>query len=127
MQSLAGSNFSGTSLKSMWISRLPATTQSVLTALTEDLPKLAAIADKIFDLPNHNSLSAVNSLNQPTPLEQQVAVLSKQMSELSHKIERRDRSRDRNDYRFRYRSQSREHNNRFKEAEKYRFILCKLI
>lgn len=117
MRSLAGTNVSDPLLKSLWISRLPSTTQSVLTALNDDLQQLATVADKISDLTGNN-LSVVSSVSQSTSaLEQQVAALSAQMSELSQKIERRDRSRERNDYSSRSRSPSRGRSNRYREPE----------
>ncbi|XP_035223556.1 uncharacterized protein LOC118196236 [Stegodyphus dumicola] len=77
MRNLAGETVGEPLLKSLWISRLPQNTQSILAALNDDLPKLAVVADKITDLttlPHINSAATAST----SSIEQQVAELTKQ-------------------------------------------------
>ncbi|XP_035228620.1 uncharacterized protein LOC118200760 [Stegodyphus dumicola] len=98
MRNLAGETIGGPLLKSLWISRLPQNTQSILAALSDDLPKLAVVADKITDLttlPHINSAATAST----SPIEQQVAKLTKQVNELSLALKNsRERSYERRDY-----------------------------
>ncbi|XP_035216622.1 uncharacterized protein LOC118190043 [Stegodyphus dumicola] len=84
-------------LKSLQVSRLPKNTQSILAVLSYELPKLAIVADKITDLttlPNINSASTAST----SPIEQQVAELTKQLNELLLAIKNsRERSCERTD------------------------------
>ncbi|KFM66691.1 hypothetical protein X975_02212, partial [Stegodyphus mimosarum] len=97
MRNLAGETVGEPLLKSLWISRLPQNTQSILAALSDDLPKLAVVADKITDLttlPHINSAATASA----SPNEQQVAELTKQVNELSLAIKKsRERSCERRD------------------------------
>ena len=128
MRTLAGSTVGEPLLKSLWLSRLPTTTCSIVGALSDDLQKLASVADKIHDLgvsPQINAASTLNStysncLQEVVPthtaaLEAQIAQLTRQVSELSAKIDQRDRSGNTRfrDHGNRRRSHSR---GRYKEA-----------
>ncbi|XP_067128371.1 uncharacterized protein [Centruroides vittatus] len=120
MRALAGETVGEPLLKSLWLSRLPANTQSILAALSEELPKLATIADKISDLTITQSVNSASSqqLTHPSSLELQIEQLTKQVTELLA-IVHRERSRERNNtrpsYDTRKRSQSRGRYRRFKE------------
>lgn len=98
MRALAGDNVGDNMLKSLWLNRLPTNTQTILTALSEELPKLATVADKIHDL---SVPSAINNIATPSSsnthaLEQQIAELTKQVNELSTMVKRQqNRSRSR--------------------------------
>nr|XP_042911820.1 uncharacterized protein LOC122272333 [Parasteatoda tepidariorum] len=119
MRSLAGENVGETLLKSLWLSRLPATSQSILAALTEDLNNLATVADKISDIAGVQQVNSCTSQTPPSSqLEQQIAQLSKQLSELTTFVHSRgrDRSRGRADDRNDHRSKSRNgHKRNYKE------------
>lgn len=73
MRSLAGDSVSEPLLMPLWLSRLPATTQSVLAILNENLSTLATVTDKIHDLAgnNHNGINVVSS-TPLNPIEQQL-------------------------------------------------------
>lgn len=116
MRSLAGSTVGETLLKSLWLSRLPTTTRSIVGVSNDQLPELAAMADKINDLrvfPQINAAATATS-TLTTSLEIKVAQLTQQISELSAKFDERERSRSlsRSQSRNRQRSQSR---GRYKE------------
>ncbi|XP_067122025.1 uncharacterized protein [Centruroides vittatus] len=107
-------------LKSLWLSRLPANTQSILDVLSEELPKLATISDKISDLTITQSVNSALSQQSThsSLLELQIEQLTKQVTELSA-IVHREQSRERNNthltYSTRKRSQSRGRYCQFKE------------
>ncbi|GFR05232.1 uncharacterized protein TNCT_356151 [Trichonephila clavata] len=56
MKALAGDTVGEPLLRSLWLGRLPNNTQTILTALKEDLAGLASVADKINDLANYSTL-----------------------------------------------------------------------
>lgn len=97
MRALAGETVGEPLLKSLWLSRLPPHTQSILAALNETLPQLAGIADKISGI---TSTPSINFATAQTPrqsdsLEQQVAELIQQVNKLTTTMQRRERSKDR--------------------------------
>ncbi|GBM98878.1 Transposon Ty3-I Gag-Pol polyprotein, partial [Araneus ventricosus] len=119
MRALAGDTVGEPLLKSLWMGRLPNSTQTILAALSEDLAGLATVADKISDLTNHSNINAVHvtpstSDARVTQLEQQVTQLTTLVGELSSTIRQtRSRSRDRQ---FNYgRSRSRDRFRKYKE------------
>ncbi|GFR17136.1 uncharacterized protein TNCT_460481 [Trichonephila clavata] len=59
MKALAGDTVREPLLKSIWLRRLPNNTQTILTALKEDLAGLASVADKINDLAHHSNINSV--------------------------------------------------------------------
>ncbi|GBO30382.1 hypothetical protein AVEN_183337-1 [Araneus ventricosus] len=120
MRALAGDTVGEPLLKSLWMGRLPNSTQTILAALSEDLAGLATVADKISDLTNHSNINAVHvtpstSDARVTKLEQQVTQLTTLVGELSSTIRQtRSRSRDRQ---FNYgRSRSRDRFRKYKES-----------
>ncbi|GBM49586.1 Transposon Ty3-I Gag-Pol polyprotein [Araneus ventricosus] len=119
MRALAGDTVGEPLLKSLWMGRLPNSTQTILAALSEDLAGLATVTDKISDLTDHSNINAVRvtpstSDARVTQLEQQVTQLTTLVSELSSTIRQtRSRSRDRQ---FNYgRSRSRDLFRKYKE------------
>lgn len=97
-QALAGDTIGEPLLKSLWLGRLSNSTQTILTALKEDLAGLASVADKISDLANHSNINAIppsTSDNRITTLEQQVAQLTTLVGELTTTL-RQSRSPNRN-------------------------------
>lgn len=116
MKVLAGENVGEPLLKSLWLSRLPQSTQSILAALSDDLPQLAIAADKINDLAVPTTINSASS--QPNNhLEQQILLLTQQVNELTTLVRNRERSRERdNSSRHdRRRSQSRGRSRQRKE------------
>lgn len=106
MRSLAGNTVGEALLKSLWLARLPPTTRSIVGALSDDLSKLAAVADKIHDLSSAPQVNAASSAPPAhnSPLEAKIEQLTQQMSELAALVNRRERSRDRG---FSHRNRSR--------------------
>lgn len=114
MRSLAGSTVGETLLKSLWLARLPTTSRSILGALNNDLPQLAAVADKIHDLAVPQQVHEVAIPTPAQPLEAQIAQLTQQVSELAAIVRQRDTSNPRVSLNNRERSRSRSRQ-RFKE------------
>lgn len=79
MRDLAGNNFSDSVLKEIWLSQLPQNMQTILSVSNEELPILAELADKVFDVTNS---SPVCSEVQSDPLKQQVHRISEELSDL---------------------------------------------
>lgn len=117
MRALAGSTVGETLLKSLWLSRLPTTTRSIVGASNDELPQLAIIADKIHDLgvcPQINASSLPSASAQNSSLEAQIAQLTQQVNTLSARLDERSRSRDRG-FRGRSDRRSRSRGRRYKE------------
>ncbi|GFQ80213.1 uncharacterized protein TNCT_50311 [Trichonephila clavata] len=74
MKALADDTVGEPLLKSLWLRRLPNNTQTILTALKEDLAGLASVADKVNDLANHLNIHSVT----PQTSDNRVAQLEKQ-------------------------------------------------
>lgn len=120
MRALAGDTVGEALLKSLWLSRLPSGTQTILAALNEDLNGLAAVADKISDLASNSHINLVHSTNTaPDPridhLERQIANLTTMVSEI--RTQRNSRSRSRKNSFKRYSSSSRDRTKNYKEPE----------
>ncbi|GBO01812.1 hypothetical protein AVEN_189825-1 [Araneus ventricosus] len=87
-------------LKSLWLGRLPNSTQTILAAFSEDLDALTTVADKVSDLTNYYTINVVHftpstSDARVTQLEQ-VTQLNALVCELTSTIRQtRSRSRDR--------------------------------
>ena len=116
MRSLAGNSVGEKLLKSLWLSRLPSTSRSILGALSDELSQLSAVADKIHDLAVPQQMNEVSNPTpaQPSPLEAQIAQLTQQVSELAAIVHQRDTSNPRISQNNRERSRSRSRQ-RFKE------------
>lgn len=105
MQNLAGDKVSGDFLKTLWLQRLPLNMRSILTISTDELPKIADMADKIWEM-NSSSFHA-NSVEE-APNDSTLQRMQQQISELSLEIAKlrgrsrhksQTRSRDRSNYR----------------------------
>ncbi|GBM81433.1 hypothetical protein AVEN_11285-1 [Araneus ventricosus] len=81
MRALAGDTVGESLLKSPWLGRLPNGTQTILTALSEDMAGLASVADKIIDLTNHSNINAVHVT--PSTSDARVTQLEQQISQLT--------------------------------------------
>lgn len=117
MRSLAGSSVGEPLLKSLWLSRLPSNTQSILTAIGSDLPQLATIADKISDLSHAPSVYSATRENnsQISILEKQISQLTEQVNNLSTYVRNSERPRERENSNNRYRRRSQSRNRQYKE------------
>lgn len=124
LRSLAGNDVADDFLRSMWINRLPAYLQAIIT--TQDgstLDDVAQLADKIMEIPSHARLSQVAATTTSPVPEVAAASSSTPFAELTRKIDeltrRMDvmamsqgcsncgsRSRSRSQRRFRSRSRS---------------------
>lgn len=97
MRNLAGSTVGEPLLKSLWLARLPPTTRSIVGALSDALPQLATVADKIHDLSASSQINTVSKESTPqTSLEAQIAQLTQKVNELAMQVNRRSRSNERN-------------------------------
>ncbi|GFU40681.1 retrovirus-related Pol polyprotein from transposon 17.6 [Nephila pilipes] len=105
MKELAGTAINDDFLRNLWLQRLPAEIQTILSVSSEKLENLAKLADKIAEVraspftPNvfavsgrseQSSDSPHSPLNEMVALRGEIAALSKQVERLS-----RDRSRNR--------------------------------
>lgn len=91
MRSLAGGNVGEPLLKSLWLARLPTSTQGILAAFSEDLDKLATAADQIRDLTSPSLIGSVSTTpreDRTSQLESKVDQLSQQVSKLTTLLER---------------------------------------
>lgn len=109
MTELSSGNLSDNVLKSLWLSRLPNSTQAILAASSEPIARLAEMADKIHELANPYQIHEVQA---QTPnisvLQQQIEELSKQVASLAaaQQYPPRNRSFSKNHH-YRRRSNSR--------------------
>lgn len=111
MRNLADDQIGEHFLKTLWFQRLPVDMKSILSVSTDDLPKLATKADRIWELKpdryqtqmNIASTSKQEAGNQIAALQRQVDELTTQIAEL-----RRERSHTREKQRQRNRSTSRD-------------------
>ncbi|GFT00415.1 uncharacterized protein TNCV_1981561 [Trichonephila clavipes] len=117
MCSLTGDKVGEPLLKSLWLGSLPNGTQTILAALNENLDQLATVADKINDLTISQGINSVaeQHLKKNAELEQQIAQLTQQVSELTGFV-KRSRSPAHNSNHFRNRSKSRNHFKRYQET-----------
>lgn len=112
LKSLAGLEVHDDFLKTIWISRLPHAIQTVLAgqASSATLDDLADLADRVNELAA--STPRVAAVSQPVPgsvlsdLTREIAVLRKQVQQLSMQNRGRSRQRNRDRSKSRQRSQS---------------------
>ena len=84
MRELSGNAFSEEVLKSIWLSHMPTSVQSVLTVSSENSDTLASLADKIFEV---TSLAPSTSEVQKNSLEAKIDKLACEMAELKLQVE----------------------------------------
>ncbi len=113
MQDLAGIRLPESLLKSLWLQRLPTQMQAILTTSSDDLNKLAIMADKISDVTSLNEINASQIKSNATGntcINEMIANLQTQVSELSHKLENLNNFRGRSYSRNRSKSRERSGN-----------------
>lgn len=102
MMRLGGSSVTEQMLKTLWMARLPAVIQSVLTTSTDTLPKLAAMADKIADIDQSQTYAVTNS-TAAVVTSDMLSDITRQIAELRTEL-RSTRSRSKSRSRFPHRS-----------------------
>lgn len=91
MQQLAADKLSEDLLKSLWLQRLPLQVQAILTTSKDSLSNLAAMADKINEVNEYPTVSAVETTTKcncsdkkrQDKLEEQVAALTRAVEQLT--------------------------------------------
>lgn len=106
MQNLAGDRVGEHLLKSLWLQRLPSQMQAILTTSSDELNKLAEMADKIRDVTSFSEIHSASVLkpkadtsvlSEINDLKQQISQLNLKMDKLSASYQRsRSNSRNRN-------------------------------
>jgi len=120
MKELGGDKVSEDLLRSLWLQRLPDNIQAILACNPGSLNDLAKCADKINEIYNKPKIFSVAIENKSSPefdIQKQIEILTKQVKELSLKI---------NDQRYlRFgRSRSRSRKSSQHDASKNKFDLC---
>lgn len=93
MRDLAGGNFTDQALKSMWLSLLPTSVQTILSVSKDDLGDLAGLADRVFEVTNTSlSCSAVN-VTQDVSLKSEIQSLKDEIVALKSQVRQLGRSR----------------------------------
>lgn len=109
MKDLAGSSMSDDIIESLWLSKLPETTRSIVSSLDVNLIKMAAAADKISEITTFETASTTarkDEGNNQNTLEEKVCELTKKVEILATTFERsRSLSRSRSQVRTRSPSQ----------------------
>ncbi|KAJ0169665.1 hypothetical protein K1T71_014850 [Dendrolimus kikuchii] len=130
LKSLAGADVPEDFMRSIWTSRLPISTQTIIASqLKLPLDEIAELADRIHEVvPSRPQIAAASTetpstSSAPHPLSHQVAVLSQQMQTMMLKMDKMSRQRGRSTTPQRYRrgrsSSARRSNSNYK-----RFPTC---
>ena len=113
LHNLAGPGVPEEFLRTIWTSRLPASTQAIIASQTkQDIAELAELADRIHDVVGTQvaSTSAIattaSSSATGNSVHAEIAALTKQMEKLADKVERLSRPRGRSHSRTNHRSSS---------------------
>lgn len=106
MKDLAGKAFTDDAFKQLWIQRLPENVRAVISIAEGDSTQWAKQADKMMEINNFASVSAIS-----TPLQDKIAALRKTISDLkaerlsrdsqkSNNRDEREQSRKSKEYKF---------------------------
>lgn len=106
MRNLAGGCINADILKTLWLQRLPSNMQAILSVSSEDLDRLVVMADKIHESTAGSEIHKINIRSQEPSVANQVAELTKQISELKTEIFKRGRIRDNSSSNRSHRSRS---------------------
>lgn len=93
MRDLAGSNFSDHALKSMWMSLLPTSVQTVLSISQDNLETLAGLADRVFELSNVSPNISAVKVAEDLPLRAEIQSLKDDIKALTSQIRQLSRPR----------------------------------
>lgn len=112
MKNLAGNSIPADLLRTLWLQRLPSNMQAILSVSSEDVDRLVVMADKIHETSMGSEIHkvSIHKANDHSPqlsLENQVAELSRQISELKSAFSRNSTKYDSNSRRSNDRSKSR--------------------
>lgn len=114
MRELSKNALSDDALKTLWIERLPEQIRPVISISSDDLNKVAVMADKMLEITSYNVISEVAAPVFQNNADTQLSALSKRVEELSQKLDKisnfRGRSKSRNGSNNRERSSSRPKN-----------------
>lgn len=103
MRNLADNSITTDLLKTLWLKNLPPNIQAILSISSEDVDRLAVMADKIFETSSHAEIQKISSRpSNNGNMDSKVLELSKQLSELKSRFDR-----ERPDYRQSHKSRSR--------------------
>lgn len=86
MKELSKGALSDDALKTLWIERLPEQIRPVISISDGDLNKVAIMADKMLEITSYNAISEVAAHANFSQSEPQIAVLTKQIEELSSRF-----------------------------------------
>lgn len=127
LQHLAGPTVPEEFLKTIWTSRLPSSTQSIIASQSKaSLEEVAELADKIHDVVPPSPQVAAAAAVAPVPgsssdMTSQIAELTRQIQHLKTRVERMSRPRGRSDSRGRSRENSRSNRS---QSNYRKFPLC---
>lgn len=108
MKDLAGAGVGDDVLKSLWMQQLPVQVQTVLAVSSENLSKLAEMADKVIDVSSGPNISSIDSNRNNVDLNKLFEQMNLMRSEISELRKSRSNISDRNSQnRNRSRSRSR--------------------
>lgn len=126
LQHLAGPGVPEEFLRTIWSSRLPNSTQTIIASQSKaTLEELAELADKIHDVvpPSPQVAAASHASGSSSDMANQIAELTRQVYSLSTKVNRLSRPKGR--YSSRNRSHSRDNSRSTRSLSNYnRFPLC---
>ena len=100
MRDLSGTSLNDDAIKAFWLQRLPDSVRAVVSIAEGDLNTCAKQADKMMEMGNYSSISAVNAqqshqkLDNLQSLKQSIDALQKEISEIK-KTDRTSRGRSR--------------------------------
>lgn len=112
MKELSGNLLNDDFLQNLWMQRMPAHIQTVLSASSEKLDQLAVIADKVAEVVQPSAICATSGTPLDTTkvttdtLARQIEELTRQVAELTHNRSRTPRFRNRSKSRSRKNSSS---------------------
>lgn len=109
MKQQAGTTLGEDFLKTLWLQRLPAQAQAILSVSEDSLDKLALMADKIHETAGagvEEVQCSKTSLSEFSELRAQIAELSKQVEHFSRSRERQNRDFNNRSFSGRRRSQT---------------------
>lgn len=93
MRALANAGVNDDLLKNLWVQRLPAQLQAILSTSSDGLDKMVIMADKIFEVTGYAEVSQVRAFpstqESKGSLEQQISVLTKSMNELRSRLDKK--------------------------------------